>query len=68
MLTGAFNVAIDKIDGNRGMATRLGNLMARLGWSKGRRSTGKREWIYLRPAPAKEVPNTMGEADEPVPF
>lgn len=68
VLTGAFNVAIDKIDGNRGMATRLGNLMARLGWSKGRRTTGKREWIYLRPAPAKEVPNTMGEADEPVPF
>ena len=60
--------SIDKIDGNRGMATRLGNLMARLGLSKGRRSTGKREWIYLRPAPAKEVPNTMGEADEPVPF
>lgn len=68
VLSGAFNVAIDKIDGNRGMATRLGNLMARLGWSKGRRTTGKREWIYLRPAPAKEVPNTMGEADEPVPF
>lgn len=68
VLTGAFNVAIDKIDGNRGMATRLGNLMARIGWSKGRRTTGKREWIYVRPAPAKEVPNTMGEADEPVPF
>lgn len=68
VLTGAFHVSIDKIDGNRGMATRLGNLMARLGWSKGRRSTGRREWIYLRPAPAQAVPNTMGEADEPVPF
>lgn len=68
VLTEAFKVSIDKIDGNRGMATRLGNLMARLSWSKGRRTTGRREWIYLRPAPAKNAPATMGEADEPVPF
>jgi len=69
VLTGAFHVSIDKIDGNRGMATRLGNLMARLGWSKGRRSTGRREWIYLRPAPAKETGYARVEADdEPCPI
>lgn len=66
VLTGAFHVSIDKIDGNRGMATRLGNLMARIGWSKGRRTTGRREWIYLRP---KESPLARSEADdEPCPI
>ncbi len=49
ILGGAFKVSLDKIDGNRGMATRLGNLLARIGWKKSRRTTGRREWIYQRP-------------------
>lgn len=52
LLKRCFHVSHDKVDGNRGMATRIGNLMHRLGWAKKRRSTGYREWIYCRPAPA----------------
>jgi len=68
VLTGAFNVAIDKIDGNRGMATRMGNLMARIGWTKGRRTSGKREWIYQRPVESAPAPAVNGDDDEPTPF
>ena len=50
LLTDAIGLEVEKIDNNRGAATRIGNLMARLGWSKARRSTGRREWVYVRPA------------------
>lgn len=50
LLIGAMKVELNKIDGNRGMSTRMGNLMAELdGWTRKRRSTGKREWVYVRP-------------------
>jgi putative DNA primase/helicase len=50
ILCGAFKVELSKIDGNRGMATRVGNLMAELdGWTRKRRATGRREWVYVRP-------------------
>lgn len=69
ILVGAFEVELSKVDGNRGMATRLGNLLAKLGWGKGRRPTGKREWVYLRPAPAAPAgTTTKEEADDPVGF
>lgn len=69
ILVGAFEVELSKVDGNRGMATRLGNLLAKLGWGKGRRPTGKREWVYLRPAPAAPAGNAIKEeADDPVGF
>jgi putative DNA primase/helicase len=51
ILCGAFKVELSKIDGNRGMATRVGNLMAELaGWTRKRRASGRREWVYVRPA------------------
>ncbi|MGZ8164096.1 MAG: VapE domain-containing protein [Methylobacter sp.] len=49
LLLGALKVELNKIDGNRGMATRVGNLMAELGWERKRRTTGRREWAYVRP-------------------
>jgi putative DNA primase/helicase len=50
ILCGAFKVELAKIDGNRGMAIRVGNLMAELeGWKRERRSKGRREWVYVRP-------------------
>jgi predicted P-loop ATPase len=50
ILLGAFKVELQKVDGNRSMATRVGNLMAELdGWQRKRRSTGRREWVYVRP-------------------
>lgn len=62
ILAEALGVTKDKIDGNRGMATRVGNIMAKLGWSKDRQSTGARAWVYVRPARADQ-----GE-DAGVPF
>jgi putative DNA primase/helicase len=51
LLLGALKVELNKIDGNRGMATRVGNLMAEMdGWTRKRRATGRREWVYVRPA------------------
>jgi putative DNA primase/helicase len=51
ILCGAFKVELSKIVGNRGMATRVGNLMAELaGWTRKRRASGRREWVYVRPA------------------
>ncbi len=49
LLIFALKVELNKIDGNRGMATRIGNLMAELGWERKRRTTGRREWAYHRP-------------------
>jgi predicted P-loop ATPase len=66
IIAGAFKVTIDKIDGNRGMATRLGNLMARLEWSKRRRGSGMREWFYVRPQ-AERV-KALQDGRDDVPF
>lgn len=49
LLTKAIGMDPERIDNNRGAATRIGNLMQRLGWVKRRRSTGLREWVYCRP-------------------
>jgi putative DNA primase/helicase len=49
LLTQAIGMDTERIDNNRGAATRIGNLMQRMGWIKRRRSTGLREWVYCRP-------------------
>ncbi len=49
ILKDVFHVSFDKIDNNRGMATRIGNLMKRIGWEKRREASGLREWYYARP-------------------
>ncbi|MGV8823982.1 VapE domain-containing protein [Methylibium petroleiphilum] len=49
LLTRALNVPVDRIDGARQMATRVGTAMHRLGWEKDRDSTGPRLHRYYRP-------------------
>lgn len=66
LLVEGIGLEVEKIDNNRGAATRIGNLMARLGWRKSRRSTGRREWVYIRPGAAPVAENTMpAPADYP---
>ncbi len=55
LLTKAIGMDPERIDNNRGAATRIGNLMQRLGWPKRRRSTGLREWVYVRPDAAEDL-------------
>lgn len=67
LLRCAIGMEAQKIDNNRGAATRIGNLMARLGWSKARRSTGRRDWVYRRPTDvrrASTAPAMQGGEDE----
>jgi len=63
LLTDAIGLEVEKIDNNRGAATRIGNLMARLGWRKDRRSTGRREWVYVRPGAPVAPPAPAGRQD-----
>ncbi|GAB1389857.1 MAG: hypothetical protein AMXMBFR78_11330 [Rubrivivax sp.] len=49
LLTKGLNVPMDRIDGGRQMATRVGIVMHRLGWEKRRDSEGARVWRYWRP-------------------
>ncbi len=63
LLTEAIGLEVEKIDNNRGAATRIGNLMARLGWRKDRRSTGRREWVYVRPGAVAVPPAPAGRQD-----
>ena len=71
ILTGAIKMATDKMDGQRSAATRVGNVMAKLGWIKRKGSKGKtRVWLYVRPAGERTPPATasQGEADDSMPF
>lgn len=63
LITKAIGLDIEKIDNNRGHATRIGNLMAKLGWAKGRRTTGRREWVYQRPAGVDPAPKPPTAAE-----
>lgn len=49
ILTRALQIEIGKLSAAKGETTRVGNVMKRLGWPKKRRSTGAREWYYVRP-------------------
>ncbi|WP_428421940.1 VapE domain-containing protein [Methylibium sp.] len=53
LLVKALNVPIDRIDGGRQMATRVGTAMHALKWDKQRDSTGARVWRYYRPKAAE---------------
>ena len=54
ILLEALGVKAEKVDGTRSMATRVGNIMARLGWKKRRQSSGLRLWMYVRPADVQD--------------
>jgi putative DNA primase/helicase len=55
LLTKGLAVPMDRIDGGRQMATRVGTVMHRLGWSKRRDSKGARVWRYWRPSAATDA-------------
>jgi predicted P-loop ATPase len=53
ILKGAIMMAADRMDGQRSAATRVGNCMKKLGWTKRRGSDGdRRPWVYVRPESA----------------
>lgn len=52
------SVRSDKVDGNRSMATRVGSIMAKLGWEKKREATGARRWLYRRPCGRNTITQT----------
>lgn len=53
LLRGAIQMAADRMDGQRSAATRIGNCMKKLGWTKRRGSAdGRRPWVYVRPESA----------------
>ncbi|MGC4075435.1 MAG: VapE family protein [Rubrivivax sp.] len=66
LLGDGLRVPTDRIDGARQMATRVGVVMHKLGWTRRRDSTGDRLWRYWRPegqeARAAEAAQRMGEA------
>ena len=71
ILSGAIKMAADKMDGQRSAATRVGNVMAKLGWIK-RKGTKNRQrvWLYIRPeaeGASTRDSQSRGE-DDPVPL
>ena len=60
LLTRCLNVPMDRIDGNRQMSTRVGQIMHKLGWARDRDPKPPRVWFYKRPqrsaAPAAAEP------------
>lgn len=63
ILTGALKMEVSKIDGARQATMRVGVCMRKLGWGKKRKSSGAREWVYVRPNQ-----NQQGVNDEAHPF
>lgn len=63
ILAGAIKMTAERMDGQRSAATRVGNCMKKLGWTKRRASIGDaRPWVYERPkaAPAAEPASPGG--------
>jgi putative DNA primase/helicase len=63
ILLGCLRFEMSKIGPARQEATRVGNIMKKLGWTKHRRSTGDREWFYRRPQ--KPQPEKTPDGQEP---
>lgn len=72
ILEGAIGMAKDKMDGQRSAATRVGNVMAKMGWSKRRGERNKkRAWLYVRPESERftvSASHTSAEDDIDIPF
>lgn len=68
ILCGALKMEVSKIDGARQATMRVGVCMRKLGWPKRRRSSGAREWVYVRPAgssvPAPARTEAVGGDDD----
>lgn len=72
ILAGAIKMPTDKMDGQRSAATRVGNCMAKLGWTKKRGERNKqRVWLYVRPEHDRmpsSISHSSGEDDDPIPI
>lgn len=72
ILNQAIKMPTDKMDGQRSAATRVGNCMAKLGWSKKRGEKNKqRIWLYVRPEGERLTSSgshVSGEGDDPLPI
>lgn len=62
ILRSAIKMDASKIGGARVEASRVGTIMKRLGFSRKRRATGRREWVYVKEAEAR----TAGGSDVPI--
>lgn len=68
LLTRCLNVPMDRIDGNRQMSTRVGQIMHKLGWARDRDTKPPRVWFYQRPKAAVVQPQpAQQEAGGPAP-
>lgn len=56
LLTKCLNVPMDRIDGNRQMSTRVGQIMHKLGWMRDREPKPPRVWFYQRPKDGPSAP------------
>lgn len=63
ILTGAIDMELSKIDGQRSATTRVGSIMMRLGWKKSRETTGHRLYYYVRPEQPASSVSTASEQD-----
>ena len=72
ILTGAIKMATEKMDGQRSAVTRIGNCMAKMGWSKKRSEKhGQRIYLYVRPDTeriASSVSQPSVDDDDLMPF
>lgn len=67
LLSKCLHVPVDRIDGGRAMATRVGTAMHKLGWRKDRDSTGARLYRYYRPKQDSEAKQAIVPVSEGVP-
>jgi len=65
ILTGAIKMDISKIDGQRSATTRVGSIMMRLGWRKGREGSGLRLHYYQRPVQQESAASASSESVMP---
>lgn len=74
ILLNAIKMPADRMDGQRSAATRVGNLMKKIGWGKRRGSAGgTRPWVYTRPEDQRMPTAPSGSSfkggdDDPLPI
>ena len=64
LLTKCLNVPMDRIDGNRQMSTRVGQIMHKLGWARDRDAKPPRVWFYQRPKAGVRPDGKRGPAQQ----
>lgn len=64
LLTKCLNVPMDRIDGNRQMSTRVGQIMHKLAWVRDREAKPPRVWFYKRPKARPPSSEQRGHAQQ----